>query len=96
VAFHVGQKVVCVAVPQRGVYPDVLPEIGVIYTIRDVFDHIAGTFVRVHEIKNPVRLYEDIGMAECRFTTLAFRPVVERKTSIKVFEEILNREKVDA
>jgi hypothetical protein len=88
-AFRVGQKVVCVddAIPTfarlvRWVFrfPWNLRR-GEIYTIAKV-SNIAGPTVTLIEVKNPP-------LPEGAFWARRFRPVVERKTDISVFEAML-------
>lgn len=92
-AFHVGQKVVCVAAsaadPSK--WPHVtFPAIGSAYTIREIFegpDKWAGkTYFRLCEIINPLQ-DSCIGPFEAGFRSLLFRPV--KTTSIGIFTQML-------
>ena len=98
--FYVGQKVVCV--DDGFPYPtdERLPKKGVVYTIRDIVSYPGfGVGVRLGEIMNEPRKCA-VGVIERGFLLFRFRPAVSPKTSIKVFEEILDRaekgEPVDA
>lgn len=93
--FRIGQKVVCVDDTRLagcdGTGPDVNRWIsaGQIYTIRKT------TFR-----KSPLVWLQGVNRAcvnfyDSGFHASRFRPVVEKKTDISVFTEILNRETVD-
>ena len=90
--FHVGQRIECI--PDEGwnqpaIYGEVMPEGGRIYTVRDaMIGHSGEPCVRLCEIKNAPEQYLD-GFRECIFTSRSFRPVVDRPTSIEVFNRIL-------
>ncbi len=93
-SFQVGQKVMMKH--DRGRWADlalgcVAPEFGVVYTIRDVLGDQETGFLRFNEIKNPI-IVTHIGIGEPMFEARMFRPVVERKTDISIFTEILDRE----
>lgn len=97
--FHVGMKVVCVdAGPAERLGSigncwtgDEAPIEGKVYTVRRVFNDIEGALVVwLDEIKRSQRaigLYGD----QIGYSARRFRPVVERKTSISIFTEILDR-----
>src|SRR5689334_17003316 len=100
-AFHVGQKVVCVDVdpdtfkpPTNEYYFDKLElEKGAIYTVRWFGwfeDEFGGDWcMRVNEIcGRRDRFCEDVP-----FLAIRFRPVVERKTSIEIFQRMLTPKK---
>jgi hypothetical protein len=96
--FRVGQKVVCVREPcpgheRRFAYPDEqIPKFGSVYTIRDAL-MIQGESCpqyRLQEIVNPVYRYSQ-GAMECTYPHAAFRPVIERKTDISCFTQILDK-----
>ena len=94
--FHVGQKVVCIdddwAIQeyQRQWVPNV-PAKGAVYTISEITNlpQDYGCSLRLVELPNPIPPWDDIA----RFSVTRFRPVVERKTDITVFEEILRNTK---
>lgn len=94
--FRVGQKVVCVSAGTNGHPMDIRPRVGCVYTIRGIeFDrpapiHPVGLWLE--EIKNPLRSYAGYSeFSETSFSALRFRPVIERKTDISVFTEILRK-----
>jgi hypothetical protein len=99
--FHVGQKVVCVGcegTPRPKGYWEkwqkdwnvTLPQRGVIYTVRDARMTPTGVgFIRVCEIRNPDVEYIDARHQEPWFFSEGFRPVVERKTDISIFNAML-------
>lgn len=94
-AFRIGQKVVCVRSAIEHVRYDIyLPLVGEIYTVRG-FDESGG--VLFNEIINPVGRVEDVetgdlSYSEPSFYPDRFRPLLERKTDISCFTEILDRE----
>ena len=95
-AFHVGKKVVCVdfegEAEYRAWYPDVvLPERKVVYTVRKVFERDGCEALLLNEIRNR-------DTPEAGFRSFRFRPVVERKTDISIFQKMLtpSTNKVDA
>lgn len=96
-AFHVGQKVVCILdFPDRGL-SELQPVKGSIYTVRAIDCFPQGEALRLYELVNiPGRYAEGVG--ETSFGTSAFRPVVERKTDISIFQQMLtpSTNKVDA
>jgi hypothetical protein len=101
-AFHVGQRVVCVDMRPRRKYlhhsawvaPFAKPKKGGIYTVREVldarpygFDHDGLLLV---EIVNPVLDYlAPTGPVRCEQFFLAFRFRPLRTTSIEVFTRML-------
>jgi hypothetical protein len=71
---------------------EVLPVVGEIYTIRAVTASrrwLGEQVVKLVEISNPPR-----SCGEVWYQGTGFRPIVERKTDISVFEEILRRESI--
>ena len=97
-SWHVGMKVVCVGErPGNADVDAVYPEIGQIYTIRELRDDTArgkaGVFVLLAEIDNR----HFIGRASPRgfayvepgFNPNGFRPLVTRKTDISIFTAML-------
>ncbi len=91
--FHVGMKVVCVDDDfGKNHNGELLPKLNQIYTIRTIEENPfkPGNFgIRLFEIVNHMFEYDD-DFAECRFSALQFRPVVERKTDISIFTKMLN------
>lgn len=97
--FHVGQKVVLARMAKnaeghrkfsesRG-YAVTYPELGRIYTVREIFLHETGAVaMRLVEIVNPVVQYKN-GEKELCFDAANFRPIVERKTDISIFKAML-------
>jgi hypothetical protein len=91
--FWIGQKVVCV--DDRGLaaalhQDEVGPLVGDIYTVRGLICVNGQHGVKLFEIVNPPHQYWG-ETRECAFYARRFRPVVEKKTDISVFEEILQR-----
>lgn len=93
--FRVGQKVVCIRGPLvSGVEDRPQPIIGQVYTVRCSTPRIEkwsewhrrhGGGIYLNEIVSPI--HSD--GCECGFLACRFRPVVERKTDISCFTEIL-------
>lgn len=84
-AFRIGQKVVCVNGTPRGImlrgYS--FPTKGTVYTVASVGKtHRGDPGITVVECPHPF-----LGWSADRF-----RPAAERKTSISIFKEILDRE----
>lgn len=96
--FQVGQKVVKIKAPDYlGHIRNGCPKlaVGAIYTIREVDCRALGlpehdvACVRLEGIYGPIMPETTVGRWECGYRADCFRPVVERKTSIAVFEKIL-------
>lgn len=90
--FRIGQKVVCVKGKQwkhtrgPGIGPFRHPESGQVYTVYGIDTVDGREWLRIAECDPDFNCYiKD-----------QFRPVVEKKTDIGVFEEILRRESIDA
>lgn len=88
-AFHVGQKVVCVDDVSDNKY---MPfgrvartrdlhglTAGAVYTIRDVFDIEGVRVCRLAEIKRPI---EPVWQIEGAFALARFRPLTDRKSEV--------------
>ncbi|MQB37627.1 hypothetical protein DXT97_12575 [Agrobacterium tumefaciens] len=98
--FTVGQKVVCVQnwfAEQHltaSVLGITLPVEGGVYTIRSI-DVLStdDVHVRLDEIHNPELGYSDFGFIEQAFCQTCFRPVVQRKTDISIFTDMLIEQK---
>lgn len=90
--FHVGQKVECVDDGQSFYgFPSGLKK-GERYTISDVMEYHDGVGVRLVEIPwVPVPLVHTRGWRSTRF-----RPIVETKTDISIFTEMLKPKVVEA
>lgn len=98
--FKVGQKVVCINdnlkqfdIPGM-VYIDSLDGLrkGVIYTIRSVYiesygPHEGEVSVRLEEIIRPSAYGNEVG-----YNPLRFKPLVEKKTDISIFQSMLKRD----
>ena len=70
-----------------------MPVKGNIYTIRDILDvSYYGPCCRLQEIVNQPRQYNE-GFHEAGYGVYGFRPVVERKTDISVFQSLLTPQK---
>lgn len=90
-AFHVGQKVICINADPKAFIketwwndPTFCLEKDAIYTIRQIIpDHQhfnkKATAIRVYEIDRSMPFWAE-----------RFRPLVERKTDISVFEKLLD------
>lgn len=104
--FHVGQKVVCVDVERRPAGNKVprdkaesvgakFPEKGNVYTIRELYLSNKGTpGVLLEEIENVYASFSLGFSSEIGFDADRFRPVIERKTSIEIFQAMLITPKV--
>lgn len=91
--FRVGQKVVCIRESAWPSWCANTPVKGDIYTVRAVFSFSRGPCVYLYEIANDaICTNDDTGQrAEPGFPARDFRRVVERKTDISVFTEILRK-----
>lgn len=102
--WKVGDKVVCISVPEDMGYGHQLPEIRRIYTIRQIGLGLAfGVVVKLDEIRNQSRTYNSSKFGrtvtgEICFGARHFRPVQTRKTDISIFTAMLHdqRQKVPA
>lgn len=88
--FRVGQKVERISGNEHplGYGDEILPQYGVVYTVRS----ITRDGLVFNEFRNPERRYTFLDgsyIAEPRFGARHFRPVVERKTDISIFTEML-------
>lgn len=85
--FHVGQKVVCIDdnFSRKFVTNPVMSKI---YTLREVYPFADGIGVLLDEIRNEPRQWSD-DYGEPGFRASRFRPVVEKKTDISIFTEML-------
>ena len=101
-AFHVGQKVVCVVKDywdwsRADLAPTTtnLPKRGEIYTIRGFS---IGDGLLFHELPNPPVL-TDVGLCEQGFHSMWFRPLIEREnstsTGFEILDDIRKRETFD-
>lgn len=92
--FRVGQKVVCIKGygSRRDVDCRIFPQTGRTYTIRaieDGLENVGSTFFLLEEIYNEPYDYRRWGWQEPSFNAQRFRPVVEKKTDISIFTEML-------
>ena len=103
-AFYVGQKVVAIrdVNGDKRIGPEIglpLPRRGQVFTVRRVIEwsetaHFpASTSLYLCEIVCPP-VFHSRGFSERGFRALNFRPIVERKTDISIFTEMLDRTKV--
>lgn len=92
--FYLGQKVVCINdTPQSPFRPclDGLTK-GNVYTIRwigdyfDIYDQTTNLCIRVEEI---LRLLDNRYIQDMPYLASRFRPLIEKKTDISVFEKLL-------
>jgi hypothetical protein len=94
-AFYVGQKVVRISGPETSPDGSIMPKIGSIYTIRSIEDRSAGE--PVWKAGLAVTLAEIVSAIhpatgkEYAFLSTNFRPVVEKKTDISIFTEMLHQ-----
>lgn len=87
--FHVGQKVVCVEAATGSCECRHEPDKNNICTVANVYMHHMGLVLELEEFPAPKCQHFDPGwLAE------SFRPIVERKTDISVFTEMLTDTKV--
>ena len=93
--FHVGQKVVCLADLSRLTLPsEVAPTKGAVYTIRAIMTDNKGYLgLFLVEIKNPP-VYCALGFCERALWAGHFRPVIEKKTDISIFTQLLTPSKI--
>ncbi|TAX57138.1 hypothetical protein ELI01_18850 [Rhizobium leguminosarum] len=99
-AFHIGQKVVFVddsGIENPGIignkYKFTFPTKGSVYTIRGIVrsDFSGDDLLLLEEIDNREAADASGWLKEPGAEACRFRPVVERKTSIAIFHEILNK-----
>lgn len=85
--YRIGQKVICVDddFSQYHYFGEQYPQKNCIYTVRNFSD---GEHIRLVEIINNQYPYND-GFMEVSFRATRFRPIVERKTDISIFTEML-------
>ncbi len=101
--FYVGQKVVAVTAPEghdHFVVPKwahlkiTEPVVGQIYTVRGfILSTKKEEYLYVEEIINERMNFKGDGLIEPAWPVLRFRPLVERKTDISIFERLLNPSK---
>lgn len=93
--FQVGQKVVCINDQMnsgRPRHPEChYPKEGSIYVVRNT-DIVSRPLVWLCEIRNPEWMTA-YGMMEPGFDATHFRAVIERKTDISIFTEMLTPQK---
>lgn len=87
--FRVGQKVVRIEGGTFDLYPDERgPSEGEVVTIRHIEFCHDGVGLAFEEYRNPHH-YPDQKFPEAVFLAWRFRPVVEKKTDISIFTEML-------
>lgn len=104
-SWHVGMKVIA---DREGGWPErthpalvgcVWPENGKVYTIREIDYLVAsygeGVVIWLDEIRNKVVKFRDLPAMEVGFAARGFRPLQTSKTSIEIFERLLNPSKGD-
>ena len=97
-AFHIGQKVVCVDARETGIDRNVLTK-GAVYTVRWIGPR-ASTHPTLPEMNTPlaIRLIEVPRRthSDNPFSIARFRPVVEKSTEsgMAILREILDRETI--
>ncbi|WP_107341840.1 hypothetical protein [Agrobacterium pusense] len=90
--FTVGQKVVRIGGNARPNVPAVWPEIGKVYTVRGINVWDYGVLLHLHEIDNS-HMVPEYSRIEPGFQAQFFRPVIERKTDISIFTDMLIEQK---
>ena len=100
--FYVGQKVVCINAKDTHSHPNNIQELteGAIYTVRWVGSKEAsedGLGIKLVEVMRYVLSLsgERIREEDMPFDATRFRPLVEKKTDISIFTEMLNLKKVE-
>lgn len=102
--FRRSQKIVCIGTDGTpGIdwntwirhWKVILPVRGGIYTVRDTRAEFGRQHIRVVEIRNPLVEYTDAPRQEPWFWSSAFRPLVDRKTDISTFTELLKTKEVE-
>jgi len=88
--WHIGMKVECIKTGEwtNRLACEVVPVFGRIYTIRSVDENEHGVWLRFSEVINSALSYRN-GVREARFSSIRFRPVQTKKTSIEVFTALL-------
>lgn len=88
--FHVGQKVEYIGPKLTEAEEEevgfALPKHGVPYTVTNVYSWFGEQLIELLELPQPGN-----ELAYPGFFARVFRPIVERKTDISVFTEMLNR-----
>jgi hypothetical protein len=105
VIFRVGQKVVCVGGAGSPAidwefwcshWKVTRPIRNLVYTVRDTRAGKNSQLIRVEEIVNPIVEFSDAAAQEPWWWSIYFRPLVERKTDISIFTEMITKDKVRA
>lgn len=98
--FHVGQKVVCIDDSPCYGWPCPL-RLRQVYTVKSV-QHVFGRYKGVRGWFDTVSVHEANGLTaggwehQDGFAAQRFRPVVERKTDISIFQAMLEPKKARA
>lgn len=88
-AFHVGQKVVCI---NDG---PIINDLGNVWVAPQLEERRVYTVTEIRSSRRGIRVAEaEPSKPNNWFSTMRFRPVVERKTSIAIFHEILHTQRV--
>jgi hypothetical protein len=92
--FRIGQKVAQIA-PWKSndtAFSDVsFTQCGVVYTVREISEVRGVVSLLFFELRNPIHKYRNLPPMEQVFPAWNFRPIIERKTDITVFTEILRK-----
>lgn len=91
-SFRVGQKVICIdgsRWPGRGAGFETYPKEGEVYTISGFGPSDKHCRIYLAEINNPPHNYIS-GFHPATWATIRFRPLVQKKTSIAIFQALLN------
>lgn len=92
-AFRVGMRVTCIKDSnwsKKNGY--ILPVVGAVYTIGELLTAPNG-MIGIRLVEIPMQIKKSSGLP-IAFQAENFRPVVERKTSIAIFHEILKTQRV--
>jgi hypothetical protein len=96
-SFHIGQKIVCIAPhPEWAERGCIVPRVGEIYTVRGI-DELDGVLLEEIINENPfdysidMLTGQEVAAAEDSFWPHRFRPLVERRTDISIFQRILDK-----
>lgn len=96
--FYVGQKVVCIRddwAKEKAIKADAMPVKDLIYTIENIYSKDDEFYLRLVELPRvPLSWLERLWFWTRKkfvsnwYQSIAFRPLVEKKTDISIFQEI--------
>lgn len=93
--WKVGDRVEFIGFPigfDRFIQKEILPVIGSVYSIRELFLLRNKVQVRLNEIVNSKKSYTDaLDGCECAFIAYAFRKLIDRPTDISIFKDMLTK-----